>query len=122
MTQASIQGVTLGINNRSEFDNMSKSTISELGTINRTSTIDSQGQLQTKQSGRDQLPEWQQRMIDKNEAAKKEVAGIMDDSLRSVMAKIEKKPEGQRDSAADSYTSAVDWIMSAVKGVINRVR
>lgn len=68
------------------------------------------------------LPEWKRRMIEKNEAAKREVIAIMDDSLRSVMAKAEKRPDAQRGKAVDSYVSAVDWIMWSVNSVINRVR
>lgn len=67
-------------------------------------------------------PEWKQRMIAKNEAAKKEVTDIMDDSMNRVMAKIEQKPEDQRAQAVDGYVSAVDWIMWSVKAVIDRVR
>lgn len=68
------------------------------------------------------LPEWKRRMIEKNEAAKKEVTDIMDDSLRRVMAKTELKPENQRGQAVDSYVSAVDWIMWSVNSVISRVK
>lgn len=68
------------------------------------------------------LPEWKRRMIEKNEAAKKEVTDIMDDSLRRVMAKTELKPDNQKGPAVDSYISAVDWIMWSVNSIIRRVK
>lgn len=67
-------------------------------------------------------PDWKQRMIDRNEAAKQDMIKIMDDSLNSVVAKLEKKPYAQRDSGADSYTKSVNWIMWSVSGIINRVK
>ena len=72
--------------------------------------------------GSDSLPEWKRRMIEKNEAAKKEVTDIMDDSLRRVMAKAEMKSEAQQGQAVESYISAVDWIMWSVNTVIKRVK
>lgn len=68
------------------------------------------------------LPDWKRRMIEKNEAAKKEVIDIMDKSLKSVLAKNEMKPENQKAKAADSYVSAVDWIMWSVNSVVKRVK
>ena len=68
------------------------------------------------------VPEWKRRMIAKNEAAKKEVMDIMDDSLKRVMAKTELKPEAQREQAVNSYISAVDWVMWSVNAVISRVK
>jgi len=92
---------------------------------NRITSLQKQSVPQNKPrpiDNNNKLPEWKQRMIAKNEAAKKEVTDIMDDSMNRVMAKIEQKPEDQRAQAVDGYVSAVDWIMWSVNAVIDRVR
>lgn len=106
-----------------------RSTFGDSNSVHRASISSAQPEInlhvvenEKKSNPNGTLPEWKRRMIEKNEAAKKEVIAIMDDSLRSVMAKAEKKPDAQREKAVDGYVSAVDWIMWSVNSVINRVR
>jgi len=121
-TQTSMPAFPLGVKVKDELENNVKSTVNEPGNKIEDWTNNLQEQLMNNRTDCSKLPEWKQRMVNKNEAAKKEVTDIMDDSLKQVIAKIERKPENQRDQAVDSYVSAVDWIMWSVKTVINRVR
>ena len=111
-----------GVKVKDELENTVKSTVNEPGIKSEDWTNNLQEQVMNNRADCSKLPEWKQRMVNKNEAAKKEVTDIMDDSLKQVIAKIERKPENQRDQAVDSYVSAVDWIMWSVKTVINRVK
>ncbi|KAK5310166.1 hypothetical protein LTR70_009689 [Exophiala xenobiotica] len=112
----------LGVNKKNKAESTVESTVNERSNRMGIWTNNSQEQSMDKPTDCSGLPEWKQRMMDKNEAAKKEVIDIMDDSMERVMAKIERKPEDQRGQAVENYVSAVDWIMWSVKTVINGVR
>lgn len=101
-THANTPPVFFNVNNMSLFSNIFKTTIGDFSTKNEDITNNLPEQSSNNPAGRSKLPEWKQRMIEKNEAAKKEVIDIMDDSLNSVMAKIEKKPENQQEQAVKS--------------------
>ena len=112
----------LSVDQKDELENIVERTVNERSIKVETWTNNLQEQFINKPTDCSKLPEWKQRMMNKNEAAKKEVIDIMDDSMERDKTKIERKPEDQRGQAVDSYVSAVDWIMWSVKTVINRVR
>lgn len=71
-----------------------------------------------KPSNPSKLPEWKKKLMDKNEENKAALAKMCDISMNSAMDKIRAMPEGLRDEAADKWNAAWDFIMKAVKKVI----
>ena len=65
-----------------------------------------------------QLPDWKKKLMDKNEENRKALAKMCDESMNNAFVKIRELPEEKRDEAADKWTSAWDFIMNAVKKVI----
>lgn len=65
------------------------------------------------------LPVWKQKIIDKNEANKKEINGIGDDFTNKAIDRIENLPEERREKAAEEYLRSTDYIMKGVKRVMD---
>lgn len=65
------------------------------------------------------VPAWKQKIMDKNEANKKEINEIGDGFTNKAIDRIAKMPEERRDKAAEEYLRSTDYIMKSVKRVMD---
>lgn len=65
------------------------------------------------------MPAWKQKIMDKNEANKKEINEIGDGFTNKAIDRIAKMPEERRDKAAEEYLRSTDYIMKSVKRVMD---
>lgn len=118
---------TLTSSNSGTKDSTSLASITKDATI-QTDQVTRQGPLQNEHdipvdldasSEPSTVPAWKQKIMDKNEANKKEINEIGDGFTNKAIDRIAKMPEERRDKAAEEYLRSTDYIMKSVKRVMD---
>jgi hypothetical protein len=115
---ASLKVAPLEANHDEELQAIAKAAGTTIEEKTKAFGAELEAEAKKKPESAAELPAWKKMMMEKNEARKKEIEGMMDASMDKAMATIEKLPEHQQQQAAERYNSWWDYLMIGFKKIV----